>query len=282
MAEETRTPFVLIVEDDRDIAALFRDIMEKGGYRTEIAVNGNIALEYIFKNPPDILLLDLSLPGVSGREILKIIGANKRFRNIHTVVITGYAQMANDLQVETDLVLEKPVSPIQLTELVNRLVQNDKRLQKRPLLKNPNDKVTGLYNRSFFTNRLEGALSEYQDNPEYLFGVMLVKAIRGKSPDAGDLPPINQASYLNEIARSIRSCLRPTDTIARFDNDNFFILVENVPTAKKVAEIAQRVQSVLLTHMGAENPFNIVTRFSDDNMVEVDQILGQLELHSVN
>ena len=56
-------PFVLIIEDDRDIAALFRHVMDLAGYRTDIAANGTLALERLSISLPDVVLLDLTLPG---------------------------------------------------------------------------------------------------------------------------------------------------------------------------------------------------------------------------
>ena len=59
-------PFVLIIEDDRDIAALFRHVMDLAGYRTDIAANGTLALERLSLSQPDVVLLDLTLPGYAG------------------------------------------------------------------------------------------------------------------------------------------------------------------------------------------------------------------------
>ena len=121
MLTNNETPYVLIVEDDRDVAAYFRQVMEIAGYHTAVAANGLQALEQMFNQPPHIVLLDLSLPGITGNDILLILKTTPRFKSIRTVVITGFAQMANDLPLEPDLVLEKPVSPEQLTSLVERL-----------------------------------------------------------------------------------------------------------------------------------------------------------------
>ena len=55
-------PFALIVEDDRDIVALFRHVLDLAGYRTEIALHGKVAAEYLAQSTPDIVLLDLNSP----------------------------------------------------------------------------------------------------------------------------------------------------------------------------------------------------------------------------
>ena len=57
-------PFALIVEDDRDIAALFRHVLDIAGYRTEVAMHGRDAVDRLKLGRPDITLLDLNLPGI--------------------------------------------------------------------------------------------------------------------------------------------------------------------------------------------------------------------------
>ena len=64
-------PFALIVEDDRDIAALFRHVLDIAGYYTEIVMHGREAVNRLKSAQPDIVLLDLNLPGVSGEKILE-------------------------------------------------------------------------------------------------------------------------------------------------------------------------------------------------------------------
>ena len=84
-------PSALIVEDDRDIVALFRHVLDLAGYRTEIALHGKAAVEYLAQSTPDIVLLDLNLPGVSGSEILVMMDADERLKSIPVVVITAHA-----------------------------------------------------------------------------------------------------------------------------------------------------------------------------------------------
>ena len=55
-------PFVLIIEDERDIAALFRHVLDLAGYRTEIASHGTLAMERLSNSRPDVVLLDLTFP----------------------------------------------------------------------------------------------------------------------------------------------------------------------------------------------------------------------------
>src|SRR5690348_3457027 len=81
-------PFAIIVEDDRDIVALFRQVLDIAGYHTEIVLDGIEAIQRIEMSLPDIVLLDLQLPGMSGAEILKRMRESSTMMNIPVVVIT--------------------------------------------------------------------------------------------------------------------------------------------------------------------------------------------------
>src|SRR5690242_14994767 len=102
-------PLAMIVEDDRDIVALFRQVLDIAGYRTEIVLDGIEAMKRISTVLPDIVLLDLQLPGMSGIEILKRMREDESMALIPVVVITAYSQLPQMLTVEPDLLLQKPV-----------------------------------------------------------------------------------------------------------------------------------------------------------------------------
>jgi PleD family two-component response regulator len=217
-------PFVLIVEDERDIAALFRHVMDLAGYRTEIASNGRIALDRLAACQPDVVLLDLSLPGVSGVNVLQRMRVDERLKDTPVVVVTAYSELADNLAVEPDLVMLKPVSAVQLTDLVQRLARDRKRARISPLALQPYDEVTGLYNKAFFLHRLDSTVQSLKDNGQSLFAVLTV------SPDRYEL--LNHQSgerqandFVHALGKLIQSTVRPTDTVARFDADLFFLLI---------------------------------------------------------
>src|SRR5262245_5223346 len=114
-------PFALIVEDERDIAALFRHMLDMSGYQTEIVLDGGEAMKRLDSARHDILLLDLYLPTVSGVQILQRMHTDPRLTNVPVVVITANPQAVGGLPIEPDLVLLKPVNLSQLSSLVQRL-----------------------------------------------------------------------------------------------------------------------------------------------------------------
>ncbi len=200
-------PFALIVEDDRDIAALFRHVIDMAGYRTEIAFHGQTAVERLSNSQPDIVILDLSLPGVSGSEILQMIRKDKRLLRTKVIVVTAHAHIANGLQTQPDLVLLKPVSIDQLTNLVARIQLSEKSHKAIPIQQKPLDSYTGLYNQPFFMNRLESVLKQAKEIDQYLFGLFLFtvdpKSKAKKQMDTPyweSCPPRDSASAKKHVA----------------------------------------------------------------------------------
>ena len=119
-------PFALIIEDDRDIATLFRHIVDVAGYRTEIAFHGQVAIERLDTSMPDIVILDLNLPGITGNDILARIRKDRRFIRTKIIVVTAHSYMADSLSIEPDLILLKPVSLDQLTSFIKRFSDLEK------------------------------------------------------------------------------------------------------------------------------------------------------------
>ena len=249
-------PFVLIIEDDRDIAALFRHVMDIAGYRTDIAANGTLALERLSLSQPDVVLLDLTLPGTPGTEIFQKMKADDRLKNIPVIVVTAFAEIAESLAVEPDLVMLKPVSPNQLTDLVQRLRRTGKKVDLTPFGKTPWGKITGLYNRSFFEIRLEYALTSLKEKAQSLFAVVLVGPSQVEPTEKFLQKRYGQAS-VREIADVLKSSVRPTDTIALFEQDHFFILIENVPSAEIPKMIAARIELRLKSRPANEHEEHI-------------------------
>jgi diguanylate cyclase (GGDEF)-like protein len=271
-------PFALIIEDDRDVAALFRHVMDLAGFQTEVVFHGQAAIERLSNSQPDITLLDLNLPGVSGNQILESIRKDERLNHTKVVVITAYAHIASGLSIEPELVLLKPISIEQLTTLVDRICLSEKSPKAIPWQQEPLDPPTGLYNQAFFKNRLESALKQSREIDPYHFGVFLFK-LEPKSRIKNQPGAYNWDFILHEMADALRSILRPTDTIARFDRDTFYILIENIPNGEISIKIANRIQEILyrkISDIGNKIriPIRIGILLCDRGYAKVDVVLG--------
>ncbi|HVN53630.1 MAG TPA: response regulator [Anaerolineaceae bacterium] len=125
----------LIIEDDERLADIFSKALETAGYQTRILNDGRQAMEILNSTIPTVVALDLHLPFVSGKEILRAIRSDSRFANTRVILTTADAEMASFVEDQCDLVLIKPISFIQLQTLAQRLgSENLRRTKRRPAL----------------------------------------------------------------------------------------------------------------------------------------------------
>ncbi len=114
-------PIALIVEDDADLANIFAEALQAARYDTDIIRTGDRAMARLKTGMPDVVVLDLHLPGESGMEILKQIRADAHLARTRVIVASADPVMAESLNDQADLVLIKPISFSQLRDLANRL-----------------------------------------------------------------------------------------------------------------------------------------------------------------
>lgn len=269
-------PFALIVEDDRDIVALFRHVLDLAGYRTEIVLHGKVAAEHLAKSTPDIVLLDLGLPGMSGGEILAMMRANERLKNVPVVIITANAHLVEALPVAPQLVLIKPVNIEQMSNLIQRICPTEEPMDSLPW-----DVLTGVYNRSFFMARLAYALERAKQLRQNKFAVLYL--------DLGQSTKINylfgqeyNKRVLQESAALLKTILRPTDTVARLGGDVFAVLIEDVNNHETPILVAGRVQNRIRKYLAkSENELqvraNVGIILCGEEYLSVEEILHDAE-----
>lgn len=114
---------ILIVEDDENTAEVVYTIMENAGYTPMMVDSGQVALNEINSAPPDLVLLDLGLPDMSGLEVLKQVRANSL---LPLIVLSGYTEERDKviaLEAGADDYLAKPFSPEELLARVGALLR---------------------------------------------------------------------------------------------------------------------------------------------------------------
>ena len=229
----------LLIEDDRDIAALFRHVLDIAGFHTEVVMDGKDALTGLSTIQPDIVLLDLQLPSLSGVDILKRMHENEEMKKIPVVVVTAFAYMVDNLPVEPELVLIKPVDINNLTSLVKRI-----RPTKDYMQEPSHEKVTGLFTESFFKTRLVFALERVKQSEMNHFGVLFADLDPfGKFIDQLEEGDLN--TFKRTLSEQFRSGLRPTDTIAWSNEGYFLTLIEQIAREDVPLMIAGRLEDRL-------------------------------------
>lgn len=112
---------ILVVEDEKTIAEAVIAYLEKNEYEVIWADNGNLAVDYFRQNKPDMVLLDLMLPGYSGEEICKIIRSESRIPIIMMTAKSSEDHIVDGLNLGADDYITKPFSPRELVARVQSL-----------------------------------------------------------------------------------------------------------------------------------------------------------------
>jgi CheY-like chemotaxis protein len=91
MSSSDTAPLILVVDDYQDAREMYAEYLQFSGFRVAEARNGNEALEQAFALKPDLILMDLSLPGMDGWEATRVLKADDRTKSIPVVALTGHA-----------------------------------------------------------------------------------------------------------------------------------------------------------------------------------------------
>jgi CheY-like chemotaxis protein len=119
---------ILVVEDNPDAADATLMFLEVLGHRVRVAHDGVAALELARANVPDVMLIDIGLPGMDGYEVARHVRRDPAIKDIVLVALTGYGREEDKHQALTagfDYHLVKPVDPDALPGLVAQLGKDD-------------------------------------------------------------------------------------------------------------------------------------------------------------
>ncbi|MDY6826174.1 MAG: response regulator [Bacillota bacterium] len=112
---------ILLVEDEKNVILGVRTCLDAVGYQVDIVEDGEAALQYINRESPDLILLDLLLPKVDGFEVLKIVKGDEAKKEIPVIVLTAKAEEEDKqraLALGADDYMTKPFKPQALWDLL--------------------------------------------------------------------------------------------------------------------------------------------------------------------
>jgi two-component system phosphate regulon response regulator PhoB len=124
MATNQRT--VIVVEDEPDAAELFAEMMRVSGYRVLKTYSSTPAISLIAQEQPDVVILDIMMPDISGLEVLRFMRREKELRNTPVIVVSARSMPSDireGLEAGATIYLTKPVGYLDLKKAVDEVVQ---------------------------------------------------------------------------------------------------------------------------------------------------------------
>jgi CheY-like chemotaxis protein len=127
---DQNTPLILVVDDYQDAREMYAEYLQFSGFRVAEARNGNEAVAQAFSLRPDLILMDLSLPGMDGWEATRLLKADDRTKHIPVVALTGHALAGASegaKRAGCDSFVTKPCLPDDLVVEVRRMLSAAKK-----------------------------------------------------------------------------------------------------------------------------------------------------------
>lgn len=237
-----RTMKVLIIDDDPASVALARQWLKKDGHGIITAADGEEGLSRAAGEEPDLILLDVHMPGMNGFQVCEKLKADSRLRNIPVIFLSAAdetREKVKGLDLGAVDYVTKPFDRFELPARV-RAALRTKRLQDLLTVYSEIDSLTEVYNRRVLMERLE---QEWNRTRRYSTTVAFImcdidhfKAVN----DTHGHPTGDQV--LERIATLLRKSVRSSDMVGRYGGEEFGIIMVNADR-DSAASAAERYRS---------------------------------------
>ena len=241
---EGSPPRILIVDDDRFSARMVGNVLRSAGFDTRTCTEPQKALDLIGADPPDLVILDVMMPGMDGFDLCRSVRSSPTLQLLPIVFLTargnvehrvrGFAVGANDY-------LAKPFEPKELVARVRSHLQRLGELREMAV----RDGLTRCYNNKYFKDRLEQELVRSRRyNGELSLGMVDIDHFKRINDTFGH--PAGDA-VLSHLASLITASLRSNDVVARYGGEEFgFLLIE--AQMAEAAVITNRLRERIARH----------------------------------
>ena len=244
---------ILIIEDARPLAELYSLLLEKAGLIAEVVTDPMQVMRPLSEFRPDLILMDINMPGCNGIELAGVIRQNDAFVQMPIVFLTGESSFDRRLlalRTGGDDFLTKPVSPELLISSVLPRAERSRLLGS--LISQ--DSMTGLANHSKTKEHLATELQRAgRDKQPLSFAMIDIDKFKSVNDTYGHW--IGD-SVIKTLANVLRQRLRTTDVIGRYGGEEFAAILPNTdgPTAVRVLdEIRDGFQRI--RHMAGDTEF---------------------------
>jgi two-component system cell cycle response regulator len=228
MSIEPNRRRILVVDDDPDSLEIITEALRWEGYQVQKVEGGTKALDVIHNWDPDLVLLDMNMPGLSGIETLQHLRQKKHY--VSVMFISGSSDtesVIKGLDSGADDYMPKPFDPLELLARVRTQLRikdlNDQLRQANEKLKElvDTDDLTGLFNMRSIYQRLESEIERCRRFDRPVCVVMMDMDHFKNVNDGHD--HLFGSFVISEVGRIIKSTIRSIDIAARYGGDEFLI-----------------------------------------------------------
>ena len=239
---------VLIVDDAPDTLEIIQRLLHYEGYDVTIASSGEEGVKKVEKEKPEVVLMDINLPGISGTEALRRIRTLNPIQCV--IMLTAFATVDNAIQAlkegASDFV-KKPFENEHLIHIVNQGLEKYKTLMEKEKLEEEvrrlsiTDDLTGLHNHRHFFKTLEGELTRSKRQKTSLSLLMFDLDNFKRYNDLNG--HLEGDKVLKRIGEIVKHCIRfNVDSGYRYGGDEFSVLLIGASLDQALA-IAERIRS---------------------------------------
>jgi two-component system cell cycle response regulator len=238
---------VLIVDDAPDTLDIIQKLLSFEGYEVILAVTGEEGVKKVQEEKPDVVLMDINLPGIDGTEALKRIRTINPIQSV--IMLTAFATVENAIRAlkegASDFV-KKPFENEHLIHIVNQAVEKFRTLAEKDKLEEEvrrlsiTDDLTGLYNHRHFFKTLESELTRLKRQKTSLSLLMLdVDNFKRYNDTNGHVEGDRVLKKIGEIIK--HSIRHNVDSGYRYGGDEFASLLIGA-SLEQALTIAERIR----------------------------------------
>ncbi|MEO8288451.1 MAG: response regulator [Chloroflexota bacterium] len=225
---------ILIVDDEPAIVELLEEHLQSEGYETEHAFSGEEALARLEKSAPDLVILDLMLPGMDGYEVCRLMQADARLNHVPVIMLTARTSVPNKVlgyQRGADDYMVKPFDPDELSVRV--------RAQLHHLYHDAVSELTGLPG----TELVERKIDELRSSSGQAWAIIYIDIMNFTAYNES-YSFIEGDDMINMAAHALRQAIeaegKETDFVGHLGGDQF-VIITRPERIEKIKEAATRI-----------------------------------------
>ena len=248
---DSRKPVILIVEDSAINSRFCESLLKKNGFDTEVCNDGESALEFLSKNSPDLILLDIIMPGIDGYQFSESIKANPRLKDTPVIFLSAMNDEDSIIKGFKSGGVDFITKPFRTQELLARTRTHVelKRAKEKLLQLATTDELTEIANRRYFMDRLKNEFDRAK-RYESRYSLLMIDIDYFKSINdnhghkGGD-------KVLQSAASVMKKSLKTSDVIGRVGGEEFSVILPetDIKAALFIAErLRKRVEETAVVH----------------------------------